>query len=51
MGVLKIPGINGKGEDVSTAVNVESDHLHDKDIVKIQDRELKPNEVDKIAAT
>jgi aspartate carbamoyltransferase regulatory subunit len=48
--VLKILEINGKrGEVVSTAINVESKHLHHKDIVKIQDRELKPNEVDKIA--
>jgi len=48
--VLKILGINGKsGEVVSTAINVESKHLHHKDIVKIQDRELKPDEVDKIA--
>ena len=48
--VLKILGINGKsGEVVSTAINVESKHLHHKDIVKIQDRELNPHEVDKIA--
>ena len=48
--VLKILGINGKGgEVVSTAINVESKHLHHKDIVKIQDRELERNEVDKIA--
>jgi aspartate carbamoyltransferase regulatory subunit len=48
--VLKILGINGKnGEVLSTAINVESKHLHHKDIVKIQDRELKPSEVDRIA--
>jgi aspartate carbamoyltransferase regulatory subunit len=48
--VLKILGINGKsGEVLSTAINVESKHLHHKDIVKIQDRELIPSEVDKIA--
>jgi len=48
--VLKILGINGKdGEVVSAAMNVESKQLHHKDIVKIQNRELKPNEVDKIA--
>ena len=48
--VLKILGINGKGGEVlSAAINVESKHLHHKDIVKIQDRELKPDEVDKIA--
>ncbi len=48
--VLKILGINGKdGEVVSVAMNVESKRLHNKDIVKIQNRELKPGEVDKIA--
>lgn len=48
--VLKILGIDGKdGEVVSVAMNVESKRLHHKDIVKIQNRELKPEEVDKIA--
>jgi aspartate carbamoyltransferase regulatory subunit len=48
--VLKILGINGKeGEVVSVALNVESKQLHHKDIVKIQNRELKTSEVDKIA--
>jgi aspartate carbamoyltransferase regulatory subunit len=48
--VLKILRINGKsGEMVSAAINVESKHLQHKDIVKIQDRELEPSEVDKIA--
>ncbi len=48
--VLKILGINGKdGEVVTAAINVESKQLHHKDIVKIQNRELKPAEVDKIA--
>lgn len=48
--VLKILGIDGKGgEVVSTAVNVVSKRQERKDIVKIQDRELKPDEVDKIA--
>ena len=48
--VLKILGINGKdGEVVSVAMNVESKQLQHKDIVKIQNRELKPSEVDKIA--
>ena len=48
--VLKILGINGKdGEVVTAAMNVESKRQHSKDIVKIQNRELKPNEVDKIA--
>lgn len=48
--VLKILGINGKdGEVVTAAMNVESKRQHNKDIVKIQNRELKPGEVDKIA--
>ncbi len=48
--VLKILGINGKdGEVMSAAMNVESKQLDHKDIVKIQNRELKPSEVDKIA--
>ena len=48
--VLKILGINGKdGEVVSVAMNVESKRQQHKDIVKIQNRELKPGEVDKIA--
>ena len=48
--VLMILGINGKdGEVVSAAINVESERQHHKDIVKIQNRELKPSEVDKIA--
>ncbi len=48
--VLKILGINGKeGEVVSAAINVQSKRHQNKDIVKIQNRELKPGEVDKIA--
>ncbi len=48
--VLRILDINGKGgEVVSAAVNVESKRHQRKDIVKIQDRELKPSEVDRIA--
>jgi aspartate carbamoyltransferase regulatory subunit len=48
--VLKILEINGKeGEVVSIAMNVESKRQHHKDVVKIQNRELKPAEVDKIA--
>lgn len=48
--VLKILEIDGKdGEVVSAAMNVESKQLHHKDIVKIQNRELKPTEVDRIA--
>jgi aspartate carbamoyltransferase regulatory subunit len=48
--VLKILGINGKaGGAVTAAMNVDSKGLGHKDIVKIQDRELKPAEVNKIA--
>jgi len=48
--VLMILGIDGKdGEVVSAAINVESKQHHLKDIVKIQNRELRPSEVDKIA--
>jgi aspartate carbamoyltransferase regulatory subunit len=48
--VLMILGIDGKdGEVVSAAINVESERHHRKDIVKIQNRELRPAEVDKIA--
>jgi aspartate carbamoyltransferase regulatory subunit len=48
--VLHILNINGKrGEVVSAVLNVESKELGRKDIVKIEDRELNPEEVDKIA--
>jgi aspartate carbamoyltransferase regulatory subunit len=48
--VLKILSIDGKdGEVVSAAMNVESKTHDHKDIVKIQNRELNPKEVDKIA--
>lgn len=48
--VLHILNINGKrGEVVSAVLNVESKQLGRKDIVKIEDRELEPQEVDKIA--
>jgi aspartate carbamoyltransferase regulatory subunit len=48
--VLKLLGIDGKdGEVLTAAINVESKQLHHKDILKIQNRELKPSEVDKIA--
>jgi len=48
--VLRILNINGKrGEVVSAVMNVESKQLGRKDIVKIEDRELNPQEVDKIA--
>jgi aspartate carbamoyltransferase regulatory subunit len=48
--VLRILAINGKrGEIVSAVMNVESKRHGRKDIVKIDNRELKPEEVDKIA--
>jgi len=48
--VLKILGINGhEGNIVSIALNVASKKSSKKDIVKVEGRELKPNEVDKIA--
>lgn len=48
--VLHILDINGKrGQVVSAVMNVESKQLGRKDIVKIEDRELNPQEVDKIA--
>ena len=48
--VLKILSINGKdGQLLTAAMNVASKQLSHKDIVKIENKELKPNEVDKIA--
>lgn len=48
--VLKILGINGRGGHVVTvAMNVPSRKHGRKDIVKVESRELKPDEVDKIA--
>ncbi len=48
--VLKILGISGKeGNTISIAVNVPSSKAGRKDIVKIEDRELEPQEVDIIA--
>jgi len=48
--VLKILGITGReGATVALVMNVESRKLGRKDIVKIEDRFLKPEEVDKIA--
>jgi aspartate carbamoyltransferase regulatory subunit len=48
--VLRILGITGKeGYIVSVLMNVPSKKLKKKDIVKIEGRELKPEEVDKIA--
>lgn len=48
--VLKILGIGGGEHDVvSVAMNVSSKSTSKKDIVKVENRELKPGEVDKIA--
>ncbi len=48
--VLKILKINRRGEDVvSVAMNVPSKKYGKKDVVKIENRELKPEEVDRIA--
>ncbi|MEM2321314.1 MAG: aspartate carbamoyltransferase regulatory subunit [Candidatus Bathyarchaeia archaeon] len=50
LNVIKILGINGRSGGVITiAMNVPSQKLSVKDIVKIEGRELKPEEVDKIA--
>lgn len=50
LNVLKILGIVGTSDAVVSAVmNVQSKKAHTKDIVKVEDRELKPHEVDKIA--
>jgi len=48
--VLRILGIRGReGNVISIAMNVPSRKLGRKDIVKIEDRELRPEEVDRIA--
>ncbi|WP_342766576.1 aspartate carbamoyltransferase regulatory subunit [Candidatus Borrarchaeum sp.] len=48
--VLKILGISGgEGNTISIAINVPSGKAGRKDIVKIEDRELEPQEVDIIA--
>ena len=49
--VIKILGINGRsgGGVVTIAINVPSKKLGTKDMVKIEGRELNPEEVDRIA--
>jgi len=48
--VLRILGIRGReGNVISIAMNVPSRKMGKKDIVKIEDRELSPGEVDRIA--
>lgn len=50
LSVLKILGITGReGHTLSVLMNVESKKLGQKDILKIENRELSPGEVDKIA--
>ena len=48
--VLGVLGIDGSGgETVSVGMNVPSDELGRKDVVKVEDRELSPSEVDVIS--
>ncbi|MDD1741960.1 MAG: aspartate carbamoyltransferase regulatory subunit [Methanotrichaceae archaeon] len=50
LNVLKILGIYGtSGASVSVVMNVDSGKLGKKDIVKVEDRELKEEEVNRIA--
>jgi aspartate carbamoyltransferase regulatory subunit len=50
LGVVKILGITGEEKGpITIAINVPSKLLKTKDIVKIEGRELKPQEVAKIA--
>jgi aspartate carbamoyltransferase regulatory subunit len=50
LNVLKILGISGTTDaTVSVVMNVESSRLGKKDIVKVEDRELKEEEVNRIA--
>jgi len=50
LNVLKILGIRARTDAVlSVVMNVRSKQMGRKDIVKVEDRELKPEEVDKIA--
>jgi len=50
LNVLKILGIVGQTDAVVSAVtNVPSKAMGKKDIVKVEDRELAPHEVDKVA--
>lgn len=50
LNVLKILGIHARtAAALSVVMNVRSKQMGRKDIVKVEDRELKPEEVDKIA--
>jgi aspartate carbamoyltransferase regulatory subunit len=49
LSVLRILGMTGKDSVVSVGMNVPSQKLSKKDIVKVENRELNAEEVDKIA--
>ena len=49
LNVLKILGLPNDKSKVTIAMNVHSSQMKNKDIVKIENRELDPQEVDKIA--
>ncbi|MDI6644255.1 MAG: aspartate carbamoyltransferase regulatory subunit [Methanobacteriaceae archaeon] len=49
LNVLKILGLPNDKSKVTIAMNVLSSQMKNKDIVKIENRELDPQEVDKIA--
>jgi aspartate carbamoyltransferase regulatory subunit len=49
LSVLRILGLPDEKRTVTVAMNVSSSQMGSKDIVKIEGRELKPKEVDKIA--
>lgn len=49
LNVLKILGLPSDQSKVTIAMNVQSAHMHYKDIVKIENRELASSEVDQIA--
>ena len=50
LSVLKILGLTGSGNNiVSIAMNVPSQKLKKKDILKVEGRELNPDEVDRIS--
>jgi len=49
LSVLKILGLPSKEAAVTIAMNVQSSEMGSKDIVKVEGRELAPEEVDKIA--
>ncbi|MWV41224.1 aspartate carbamoyltransferase regulatory subunit [Natrialba sp. INN-245] len=52
LNVLAILGIDGsEGEEVSVGINVPSDRLARKDIVKVEGRELSQDEVDVLSLT